>query len=77
MRKLIGFVLVIVGVVLFFQGLNRKNSLVGEASSAGKSIANSVDGGARTPQHVLMMVGGGVLAVVGAAMALRKSGNSV
>jgi len=76
MRKLIGFVLVIVGVVLFFQGLNRKNSLVGEASSAGTSIANSVDGGTRTPQHVMLMIGGGVLAVVGAGMALRKSSSS-
>jgi hypothetical protein len=77
MRKLIGFVLVIVGVILFFQGLNRKNSLVGEASSAKTSIANSVDGGTRTPQHVMMMVGGGVLALVGAAMAIRSSGRSV
>jgi len=76
MRKLIGFVLVIVGVVLFFQGLNRKNSLVGEASTAGTKIANSVDGGTRTPQHIMLMIGGGVLALVGAGMALRTSSSS-
>jgi hypothetical protein len=34
---------------LFFQGLNRKDSFAGQAAEASTSIANSIDGGARTP----------------------------
>jgi Protein of unknown function (DUF3185) len=65
MKNVIGFLLIIVGLAVFFVGLNRKNSLAGEMSDAGTSVANRVDGGTRTPQHVTYMVVGGVLAVVG------------
>jgi len=73
MNKLIGIVLIILGCLLFVQGLNRKDSLVGKASDAGTSIANSVDGGSRTPKHVMYMVGGGALVVIGAALAFKSS----
>jgi fructose-1,6-bisphosphatase/sedoheptulose 1,7-bisphosphatase-like protein len=65
MKKIFGILLIVVGLVVFFMGLNRKNSLVGEVSEAGSRVANSVDGGVRTPQHVTYMVVGGVLALVG------------
>ena len=73
MNKLIGIVLIILGCLLFVQGLNRKDSLVGKAADAGTSIANSVDGGSRTPKHVMFMVGGGALVVIGAALAFKSS----
>lgn len=73
MNKIIGIALIIIGGILFFQGLSRKDSLVGEAAEVGTSIANSVDGGARTPRHIVYMVGGGVLVVVGAGLAMRRS----
>ncbi len=72
MKNIIGIILIAVGIFLFVQGLNRKDSLVGEASSTGTAIANKVDGGTRTPRHVVYMVGGGVLAVIGLAVMIRK-----
>jgi hypothetical protein len=74
MKNIIGIVLIIAGIFVFIQGLNRKDSLVGRASEAGTSIANSVDGGARQPKHVIYMVVGGALVLVGVgAMARRGS----
>jgi hypothetical protein len=72
MKTIIAIVLIIAGIALFFQGLNRKDSLVGQASEAGTRIANSVDGGARTPKHVGYMVGGGVLVLAGIVVMARR-----
>lgn len=74
MKTLLAIVLIVIGGVVFFQGLNRKNSLAGEAAEVGTNIANSVDGGARTPQHVIYMIGGGALVLVGIGLAVRRSG---
>src|SRR5579883_3483766 len=51
MRSTVGILLVIVGIVLFVMGYNRQHSLAGHAADVGTSVANSVDGGARTPEH--------------------------
>lgn len=72
MKTIIGLVLILGGIALFFQGLNRKDSLVGRASETGTNIANSIDGGTRTPKHVTYMVGGGALVVVGIALMARR-----
>lgn len=72
MKNIIGIVLIALGIFLFVQGLNRKDSLVGAASSAGTQVANAVDGGARQPKHVIYMVGGGVLAIIGIAVMVKK-----
>jgi uncharacterized membrane protein HdeD (DUF308 family) len=74
MKKLLGIVFIVVGAFIFIAGFNRKNSLVGEAAEAGTSVANSVDGGTRTPKHVTYMVIGGVLVVVGLVTVTRPSG---
>lgn len=74
MKTILGLVLIIAGVALFFQGLNRKDSLVGRASEASTNIANSIDGGARTPKHVVYMIGGGVLALAGIGVMVRRGG---
>ena len=76
MKTIIGLVLIIGGIALFIQGLNRKDSLVGQASEAGTSIANSLDGGARTPKHVGYMVGGGVLVLAGVVVMARRGPRS-
>ena len=73
MNKIIGVLLIIVGGFLIFKGINRQDSLVGKADSAGTSIANSVDGGTRTPSHTVWIVGGAVVAVAGLAVAARRS----
>lgn len=76
MKTIIGIVLIIAGIALFFQGLNRKDSLAGEASEMGTSIANSIDGGTRTPKHVGYMIGGGALVLVGVAVMARRGPRS-
>jgi len=73
MKNILAIALIIIGAVVFFQGFNRKDSLVGRASEAGTSVANSLDGGARTPRHVVTMVVGGVLVVVGIGLIARRN----
>ena len=77
MKTIIGIICIIAGIALFFQGLNRKDSFAGRAASAGTEIANSIDGGARTPRHVGYMVGGGALALVGIAIMARRGSRVV
>ena len=77
MKTIIGIVLIIAGIALFFQGLNRKDSLAGQAAEASTSIANSIDGGARTPKHVGYMVGGGVMVLAGIVVMARRGPRSV
>ncbi len=73
MQKSLGLLLVIVGGVLLYQGLARKDSLVGDAATLGTNVANKVDGGTRVPEHALYIAGGVVLVLAGAGLALRKS----
>ena len=73
MKTLIGIVLIVAGAIIFFQGLSRKDSLVGRAAEAGTSIANSIDGGARTPRHIGYMVAGGVLVLVGIGVIAKRT----
>jgi hypothetical protein len=77
MKTIIGIVLIIAGIALFFQGLNRKDSLAGRAAETGTAIANSIDGGVRTPRHVGYMVGGGVLVLVGIVVMARRGPRAV
>ena len=72
MKKIIGIVVMVLGLVLVAQGLNRGDSLAGAASEAGARLANSVDGGSRVPDHIWYIVGGGILTVVGAVVAFRR-----
>jgi hypothetical protein len=72
MNKAIGIILIVLGALLFAQGMSRKDSLVGKASETGTSIANSVDGGTRTPKHVIYMIGGGIMVIAGAIVTFRR-----
>ncbi len=72
MKNILGIILIALGVFLFVQGLNRKDSVVGAASTAGNQVANAVDGGARQPKHVIYMVSGGIVAIIGLGVLLRK-----
>jgi uncharacterized membrane protein YkgB len=71
MKNIIGIIVIIAGIAVFIQGLNRKDSLAGRAADAGTSIANTVDG-ARQPKHVVYMVVGGLLVLVGAGVMARR-----
>lgn len=72
MKTIIAIVLIITGAVLFLQGMNRKDSLAGEAATAGTKIANQIDGGMRTPRHVGFMIGGGALVLVGVGLVASR-----
>jgi hypothetical protein len=73
MNKIIGIFLLVAGGFLLVNGLNRQESIVGTASEVGTSMANAVDGGGRQPKHIMMIVGGGLLFIAGAAMTFRRS----
>ena len=73
MKNIIGIVLIALGAFLFVQGLNRRDSIAGNASTIGHDVANAVDGGSRQPKHIIYMVGGAVVAIVGLGVMLRKS----
>ncbi len=73
MSKIIGIVLIAVGGYLVYVGWQRKESLAGGAAELTSKVANKVDGGARVPEHMMYLVGGGVLALVGAGLALKRS----
>lgn len=70
MNKIIGIVLLVVGGALVYQGLQRKDSLVGAASEVGVDIANAVDGDTRIPKHYYYIGGGGLLAALGLGVLL-------
>jgi hypothetical protein len=72
MKAILGIICIVAGLALFFSGLNRKDSLAGHADRVGTSIANSFDGGVRTPTHVGYMVGGGALVLVGIAFVANR-----
>jgi hypothetical protein len=72
MKNIIGIILIALGIFLFVQGLNRQDSIAGAAGEVGTEVANAVDGGSRQPKHVMYMVGGGILAVIGVAVMVRK-----
>ncbi len=73
MKNIIGIVLIALGIFLFVQGLNRKDSIAGAASEVGTEVANAVDGGARQPKHIIYMVVGGVVTIIGIGTIARKS----
>ncbi|HEY8933445.1 MAG TPA: DUF3185 family protein [Rariglobus sp.] len=75
MNKIIGLILIIIGGVLIYEGVQRKDSLAGAASKIGTDVANAVDGAGRIPKHYYYIIGGGVLAAAGLGVAVsgRKS----
>lgn len=77
MKKIVGILLIVVGLVVFFMGLNRKNSFAGGAAEVGTRVANAVDGGARTPDHVIYMIVGGVMVLAGVGITATSRSVSV
>jgi hypothetical protein len=76
MNKIIGIILILVGGFLVYQGVERKDSVVGVASEVGTDVANAVDGGGRVPKHLFYIIGGAVIAAVGVGAMLRGGSKS-
>jgi hypothetical protein len=71
-NKLIGLVLLIAGIAACYVGWQRRESLAGGAAELGTKLANKVDGGARVPEHMYYLVGGGMAALIGAGLLLKR-----
>jgi uncharacterized membrane protein HdeD (DUF308 family) len=71
MKKVIGLVLIIVGIYLCYLGNTRRHSMAGGIDTASSKVANKVDGEAHVPDSTWYFVGGGVLIVVGAFSLMR------
>ncbi|HEX2860108.1 MAG TPA: hypothetical protein VHN79_00630 [Lacunisphaera sp.] len=73
MNKLIlALLLVGGGIALIVGGSRRSDSLAGIVDDVGSKLASKWDGKVRQPGHVWYYVGGGVLILAGALVALRK-----
>jgi hypothetical protein len=73
MKTILAIILIIAGVGIFFTGLNRRDTIAGQADAIGTNIANEFDGGVRTSRHVGYMIAGGALVLVGIGVAMRRS----
>lgn len=73
MKTILAIILIVAGVGVFFSGLNRRDTIAGQADAVGSNIANTVDGGARQPKHVVMMVVGGAMVILGIGLAMRRT----
>jgi hypothetical protein len=69
--KILGIFLLLLGAILVYQGVSRRDSLAGHAATVGTNVANAVDGGNRTPQHVTYIIAGSVMLAMGACFAFR------
>lgn len=72
-KYILALVLIGVGGYLVYTGNQKKESLAGGADKVGTEVANALDGKARQPDYVWYYVGGGVLILGGAVVALRKT----
>lgn len=72
MTRIVGIVLILVGAYLIYAGVNRSHSLAGKVDSASTSVANSVDGGGHQTTQTVEIVAGGVLVILGLAVAVRR-----
>lgn len=71
MKKIIGLVLIIVGIYVCYLGNSRRNSVAGNLDTAAAKVANSVAGEGHTTDATWYFVGGGVLIVIGAFSLLK------
>mgnify|MGYP001557188943 CR=1 FL=1 len=72
MKKLIALILVIVCVALFYQGHQRRKSLVGASEAAGQKALTAIDGQTRVSDYLWYEIGGAACAAVGGVTLLRK-----
>lgn len=73
MNKIIGIVLIIVGIYVCYLGNSRNHSVAGGIDTAATKVANAVAGDGHTTDATWYYVGGGVLIVVGAVSLMRSS----
>jgi hypothetical protein len=72
MPKIIALLLLLIGAGLVWHGFQVRDSLKGRAQAVSSDVQKSVTGDTKVTDATLFMVGGGVLAVVGAGLALKR-----
>lgn len=72
MKKLLALILIIVGVALFYQGHQRRESLAGVSETAGKKALTAIDGQTRVSDYLWYEIGGAACVVGGGVILLRK-----
>lgn len=65
MKKLVGLILLIIGIYLCYVGHQRHDSVAGAIDSASTTVANKVTGEPHTTDATWYYVGGGVLILIG------------
>jgi len=75
-KKIIGLILIIVGIYVCYLGNSRRSSVAGNIDSASATVANKVDGKEHVTDATWYFVGGGVLIVAG-AVSLLGSGQKL
>jgi len=73
MNRIIGIVLIIVGIYVCYLGNTRRHSVAGNIDAATTKVENTVAGEGHTTDATWYYVGGGVLIVIGAASLMRRS----
>jgi len=73
MKKVIGLILIIVGIYLCYLGNSRRSSVAGNVDTAAAKVADKVSGEGHVTDATWYFVGGGVLIVVGAFSLMRPS----
>jgi hypothetical protein len=71
--KIIGLILIIVGIYVCYLGNTRRHSVAGGVDTATAKVADAVSGDGHTTDATLYYVGGGVLILAGAASLARRN----
>ncbi|MGH7997161.1 MAG: DUF3185 family protein [Opitutaceae bacterium] len=72
MYRILGIVIILIGAYLIYLGVNRSHSLAGKMDSAAASVSNSISGNQHQTTQTVEWVAGGVLVIVGLAVASRR-----
>ena len=74
MKKIVGIILIVVGLYVCYLGNSRRHSVTGNIDTAAAKVADTIEGGEHTTDATWYFVGGGVLIIIGAGSLLRRGG---
>ncbi len=74
MNKIVGIILIVVGLYVCYLGNSHRHSVAGNIDTAAAKVADTIEGGQHATDATWYFVGGGVLIIIGAAGLLRRGG---
>ena len=72
MRVIIALILIVAGAGLVWHGFQVRDSLKGKTQQAGSEVKKALNGDTEITDATWFIIGGGVLLVAGAAVALKQ-----